>query len=252
MIEAELATRSFARQRKPSMKKLASVVSAAALASACLCYAADRFEVSAIKAVRPTLVNTLGALKKGDIAKARAAFEAYDSGWNGIEMYINTRDKAMYDELEKNLQERITKGLAAPSPDLASLTSDAQTMLAKYDEAIGNVEKAPPLNPLYDDIARLRIVRAHLREVTPALKAGEIAKARKSAAAFGGKLGSVDGLLRARSAEAAEAVAKGTGELMSALKSDNPDIAQATSLADGIMAKYNGVVTEITKEARSR
>jgi hypothetical protein len=234
------------------MKKLASAVSAAVLASASLCYAADRFEVSAIKAVRPTLVNTLAALKKGDVAKAKAAFEAYDSGWNGIEMYINTRDKAMYDELEKNLQERITKGLAAPSPDVAALTADAQTMLAKYDEAIGNVEKAQPLNPLYDDIARVRIVRAHLREVTPALKAGDIAKARKSAATFSSKLGSVDGLVRARSAETADAVAKGTADLMSALKADKPDTAQATSLADGMMAKYNAVVTEMIKEARSR
>jgi hypothetical protein len=38
--------------------------------------------------------------------------------------------------------------------------------------------------------------------VTPALKAGDIAKARKSAAAFSGKLGGVDGLIKARSPEA--------------------------------------------------
>jgi hypothetical protein len=35
----------------------------------------DRFEVSGIKAVRPTLVNTIAALKKGDGTKARAAFD---------------------------------------------------------------------------------------------------------------------------------------------------------------------------------
>lgn len=234
------------------MTKLACVFSLATLASASVCYAGDRFEISSIKAVRPTLVNTLAALKKGDVAKARAAFEAYDSGWNGIEMYINTRDKAMYDELEKNLQEKITKGLAAPSPDMAALTADATTMLAKYDEMIGNEEKAAPLNPLYDDIARVRIVRAHLREVTPALKAGDAAKARKSAAAFSGKLGSVDGLIRTRSAETADALAKGTAELMAALKADKPDTTQASSLADGMMTKYNAVVTEMIKEARSR
>ena len=234
------------------MTKLACVFSLAALASASVCYAGDRFEVSSIKAVRPTLVNTLAALKKGDVAKARAAFEAYDSGWNGIEMYINTRDKAMYDELEKNLQERITKGLAAPSPDVATLTADAQTMLAKYDEMIANEEKAQPLNPRYDEIARVRIVRAHLREVTPALKAGDVAKARKSAATFSGKLGSVDGLIRVRSAETADALAKGTAELTAALKADKPDTAQASSLADGMMTKYNAVVTEMIKEARSR
>jgi len=240
------------------MTKLVHVLSAAVLASAGVCYAgqassrSDRFEVSAIKAVRPTLVSTLAALKKGDAAQAKAAFAAYDSGWNGIETYINARDKSMYDELEKNLQDRITKGLASPNPDLATLTADAQTMLAKYDEAIGKAEKAPPLDPLYDDVARLRIVRANLREVTPALKAGDAAKARKSAAAFSGKLGSVEGLLKARSPEAAEAVAKGTAELMNALKADKPDMAQATSLAAGVMEKYNSVVNEITKDARSR
>jgi hypothetical protein len=40
-------------------------------------------------------VNTIAALKKGDVPKARAAFADYDSAWNGIEVYINTRDKAM-------------------------------------------------------------------------------------------------------------------------------------------------------------
>ena len=131
------------------MTKLAHFISAALLTSAGFCYAGqaaasrgDRFEVSAIKAVRPSLVNTLAALKKGDVAEAKAAFEAYDSGWNGIEVYINTRDKSMYDELEKNLQERITQGLASPNPDVAALTTDAQTMLAKFDEAIANAEKS--------------------------------------------------------------------------------------------------------------
>jgi hypothetical protein len=234
------------------MMKLACVFFAAALASMSLCYAADRFEVLTVKAVRPTLANTVAALKKGDVVKAKAAFEAYDSGWNGIEVYINTRDKAMYDELEKNLQDKISKGLAAPNPDVAALTSDAQTMLAKYDEAISEIEKAPPLNPLYDDVARLRIVRAQLREVVPALKAGDISKARKSVADFSRKLTSVDGLLRARSAEAADAVAKGTADLLTTLKADKPDVTQATSLAQNVMTKYNGVVTEITKDARSR
>ena len=46
------------------------------------------------------------------------------------------------------------------------------------------VEKASPLNPLYDDVARLRIVRAHLREVNPAVKTGNFAKARDSFKAF--------------------------------------------------------------------
>ena len=38
----------------------------------------ERFEVTSIKAVRPTLTDTVAALEKRDVAAARAAFEAYD------------------------------------------------------------------------------------------------------------------------------------------------------------------------------
>ena len=125
-------------------------------------------------------------------------------------------------------------------------------MLAKFDQAISEVEKAPPLNRLYDDVARLRIVRAHLREVGPALKAGDIPKARKSAAEFSAKLSTIDSLLRGRSPEVADAVAKGTADLLRALKADKPDVDQATSLSQNVMMKYSGVVNILTKEARSR
>ena len=37
-------------------------------------------------------------------------------------------------ELEHNLQSKITKGLNAPSPDTAALLPDAQAMLVKFDE----------------------------------------------------------------------------------------------------------------------
>lgn len=212
----------------------------------------DRFEVSGIKAVRPTLVNTIAALKKGDVARARAAFADYDSAWNGIEVYINTRDKAMYDELEHHWQAKIEEGLKGAQPDTKALTTDAETMLAKYDEAIANVEKAAPLNPVYDDVARLRIVRASLREVAPELKAGEAAKARKSFATFEGKLPSVSGLIKMRSQQAYDDIEKGLPEIKTALAPEKPDVDHTVGLVNGVMEKYNSVVTDVTKEARSR
>src|SRR4029079_6121932 len=118
--------------------------------------AAERFEVASIKAVRPTLVGTVAALKKGNVAKAKESFEAYDTAWNGIEVYINTRDREMYNELEKNYQTKIEEGLSATKPDVAAVLANAEAMLAKFDQAIAAIEKAAPLNPLYDDIARLR------------------------------------------------------------------------------------------------
>jgi hypothetical protein len=69
-IVASLATSGFAGQAPPA--------------------GGERFEVTSIKAVRPTLARTVDALKKSDTAAAAEAFEAYDTGWNGIEVYINT------------------------------------------------------------------------------------------------------------------------------------------------------------------
>jgi hypothetical protein len=213
--------------------------------------AADRFEVSSIKAVRPRLVNTINALQKDDVAGARSAFDAYDSAWNGIEVYINTRSMEMYNELEKNYQARIAEGLKAPKPDIAKLLPDAKAMLAKYDEAIGMVEKAAPLNPLFDDVARLRIVRANLREMTPALKAGNIAKARKSFGAFDKQWNGIEHLIKARSGEADDAIEKGKIQIKQALMPDTPNVDEVTALVSGVMNKYNAVVADLTKDARA-
>src|SRR6478609_8457685 len=83
--------------------------------------AQERFEVTSIKAVRPSLVNTIGALEKRDAAGAKEAFAAYDSAWNGIEAYVNVRSKPMYDLLEHGFQARIAKALAGPSLDIPAV-----------------------------------------------------------------------------------------------------------------------------------
>jgi hypothetical protein len=212
----------------------------------------ERFEITSVKAVRLTLVDTVAALQKRDIAAAKAAFAAYDSLWNGIEMYVNTRSKDMYGALEQVLQARIEKALNAANPDMSALLADAQAMLVKYDEAIDMVAKAPPLNPLYDDIARLRIVRAHLREVVPALKAGNFDKARKSFAAFDNTWDSIEDMIKARSADDYVAIEKGMIEIEKALMPEKPDVAEVTALVNGVMAKYNASLAEVVKEARSR
>jgi hypothetical protein len=212
----------------------------------------ERFEITSVKAVRPALVDTIAALQRRDIAGARVAFEAYDSLWNGVEVYVNTRSRPMYEALELVLQAKITKALDAPSPDAVAILTDAQAMLVKYDEAVDMVAKAPPLNPLYDDIARLRIVRAHLREVVPALKAGNFDRARKSFAAFDATWDSIEDMIKARSADDYVAIEKGMIEIEKALMPEKPDVAEVTALVNGVMAKYNASLAEVVKEARSR
>jgi len=213
---------------------------------------AERFEISSIKAIRPTLVETIAALQQRDVARAKAAFEDYDSGWNGIEVYINTRSKDVYRLLELEFQPRITKALDSPNPDISGVLADVQAMLVKFDEAVSMFAKEAPLNPLYDDVARLRIVRAHLREVTPALKAGNLAKARKSFEAFEDGWFNIEDFVRAQSLDAYVAIESGMVQIEQALlMSDQPDVAAVTGLVSGVMNQYNAVVTEVQKDARS-
>jgi hypothetical protein len=214
--------------------------------------AQERFEVTSIKAVRPTIVNTIAALRQRDVMRAREAFESYDSAWNGIEVYINVRSRELYQALEHGFQARISKGLEAASPDLGALLSDAQAMLVKFDEAVAMVEKSTPLNPLFDDVARLRIVRAHLREVISALKAQNFVKARKSYADFDANWDSIEDLIKARSADAYVAIESRMIEIEKALMPDTPDIGQVTAFVNDVMNRYNAVVAEIAKEARGR
>jgi hypothetical protein len=213
---------------------------------------ADRFEVASIKAVRPALTDTIAALQKGDVAAARAAFDAYDSLWNGIEVYVSTRSKDIYDNIEHGFQARIEKALSAPAPDVAAVLAESRAMLVKYDEMIDVVSKAAPLAPNYDDVARLRIVRAHLREVVPALKSGDFDKARKSFSAFDGAWDSIEDMVKARSADDYVAIEKGMIDIEKALMPQKPDVAAATALVAGVMAKYNATLAAVTKETRGR
>jgi len=212
----------------------------------------ERFEVAAVKAVRPFLVDTLAAIRQGNVARAKEAFEAYDSAWNGIEVYINVRSRALYQVLELELQARISKALDAPRPDMASLLSDAQTILAKYDEAIEIVTKAAPLNPVYDELARLRIVRAYLREVNPALKVGNLAKARKSFEAFNDQWFDIEDFVRAQSLDAYVTIERGMLAVEDALlMTENPNIEQVMALVTAVMTAYNAIVSEVQRQARA-
>jgi len=170
----------------------------------------------------------------------------------GAPEHDGTRSKPMYDKIELDLQDRINKQLAAPMPDLTKLRADIQEMLAKYDEAIDMVSKGAPLNALYDDIARLRIERSHLREVIPALKAGNIAKARKSYEAFDAGWDPIEDLIKARSADAYVAVEKGMIQIEQALMADKPDVTQVTALVTAINTQYNAALAMVVKEAREK
>jgi len=106
--------------------------------------------------------------------------------------------------------------------------------------------------PLYDDVARLRIVRAHLREVNPAMKSGNVDKARRSFDKFDAEWDNIEDLVKVRSREAYDTIEQQTDRVAGALKQPTPDVDRVTSLVSGIMDEYNKIVTQVTREARGR
>ena len=112
------------------------------------------------------------------------------------------------------------------------------------------VEKGAPLNPLYDDVARLRIARAPLRSINPAMKEGNIRKAQTSFAAFRANWPSISNFVKMQSAEAYDGVEKAIIDLDAALKSPQPTADQVAGLVNPMMGKINGLVFQLTTEAR--
>ena len=211
---------------------------------------AARFEVTSLRSVRPILVRLIGDLEKKNVAAAKNDIEDYDSAWNGVEVYVSTRSMDLYNEIEHHYQSAITDALNKPNPDTAAVLADAKAMLAKYDEMLALVEKSPPLNRLYDDVARLRIERAHLREVTPALKAGNFAKAKKSFNAFNDNWDNIEDLVKARSRESYDSIEKGMVTIERQLMPAKPDADAVTTSVNEVITEYNKVVAQITREAR--
>src|SRR5438477_11185518 len=126
-----------------------------------------RKEVTLVAGPRRRLEETFTALQQGDIAAARAAFEAYNGDWNGVEVYVNYRSRALYGEIETHYEADIAEALGKANPDTTQIIPMLQTMVSKYDEAIRLSDSGPALSPLFDDVALIRTVRAPLRHVSP-------------------------------------------------------------------------------------
>src|SRR5262249_18810435 len=134
------------------------------------------------------------------------AMQAYDSEWNGVEVYVNFRSRALYGEIESHYQADITSALEDPQADPKQILPMVEAMVGQYDEAIKLSDTGAPLSPRLDDLATLRIARAPLRDVSPALKAGDSARASARFAEFKSRWPTAQPLLAARSADVAQEI----------------------------------------------
>jgi hypothetical protein len=213
--------------------------------------AAESFELSVIRSARAPIEKLANAVKAHDLYAAKNALEDYDTAWRGIEIYVGARDRKLYGD-EMSLREQISMGLSKPIPDTSALVLSAQKLLTTHDAVLAVVAKAAPLNPLYDDVSRLRMFRAKLRVVDIALRAEDFAKARAALDRFNGDFSMVKGILQARSPEVLDAVTKGTAQLQTELNSAKPDAMKGMSYILAMMLKYNKVLNLVTQGARTQ
>lgn len=211
---------------------------------------AARFEVTSLRAVRPTIQKLIADLQKKDQAAAKDDIEAFDAAWIGVELYVNTRNMDMYNDIEHNWEAKLTKALSTPGADLAANLSDAQSLLKSYDAMLDYVGKAPPLNAKFDDVARLRIERSHLRDVQNFLKEGKVADAKKAWTAFDDNWDNVEDLVKDRSRDAYDSIEKNMVTLEKQLMPAKPDVDMVNETIMAINTDYNKIVQQITKEAR--
>jgi hypothetical protein len=209
-----------------------------------------RFEVTSLRAVRPTIQKLIADLQKKDQAAAKADIEAVDAAWIGVEVYVNTRNMDMYNDIEHNWEAKITQALSKPGADLGAVLSDAQALLKSYDAMLAFVEQAPPLNAKFDDVALLRIERSHLRDVQNFLKEGRVAEAKTAWTAFDDNWDNIEDLVKDRSREAYDSIEKNMVALEKQLMPAKPDVDAVNATIVVINTDYNKIVQQITKEAR--
>ncbi|HEY3080794.1 MAG TPA: hypothetical protein VGM69_12940 [Chloroflexota bacterium] len=234
----------------PTRPAPAASPAATALAVASQAGPANRKEVEYVRSPRRHLVALVDALKKNDPTAARSAIESYDAAWNGVEVYVNVRSRELYNGIEVQGQQQIEKLLETPQPNAAEILPIAEDMLAKYDQAIELSEAGPPLSPLFDDVTALRVARAELRKVGPALRANNPAEARTAYEAFEGRWRDVQELIKLRSPGAHREIEDANKKAGGAVRAAQPNPTEAGPLVDALIERYNYGLSLVNAAAR--
>ena len=160
---------------------------------------ASRIEVQYVKSPRGPRTNEISAaLRKGDLVSARAVYERYDQHWNGIEVYINYR-MPLYQALELDLQNKLAAGLALPQPNVQPTCSRCPRRSARSTTKQSQWRSEALHEPLFDDLATLRVIRSDLRIVTAPLNAADFVKAFDEFKVFQANYPDVRSLVKERS-----------------------------------------------------
>lgn len=205
-----------------------------------------RQESTLVAGPRKDLERAATALAGNDVAGARAAMETYNADWNGIEVYVNFRSRDLYAEIESHYEADIVAALNGANPDAKQIMPMLQAMIGRYDEAIRLSDTGAPLSPLFDDLATLRTARAPLRTVSPALKAGDEAKANAGLAEFKQRWSTAQPVMARYAPDAVQQTTAALAQLDAQGRLAGGD----TTLVDQLVTSYNAGVNVVNDAAR--
>jgi high-affinity iron transporter len=240
LATAPAAVQATATLGAPTTGLAANIPPAPALTS-------GRREATLVSGPRFQLEVAATAVANNNLPAARAAMDAYDAQWNGIEVYVNFRSRDLYGDIETHWQADINKALADPSVSNSQILPMLQSMIARYDDAIRLSDTGAPLSPMFDELATLRTVRAPLRSVSPALKAGDMARASAAYAEFKSRYPLATPLISSRASDALPSITDALAQADSAMR--NPTADSAASV-DALVNAYNAAVNTLNTAAR--
>jgi high-affinity iron transporter len=204
-----------------------------------------RVESRLVAGPRTRLEQAATAVQNHDLAGARAAMQAFDAEWNGIEVYVNFRSRDLYGEIETHYEADIDSALNAPDADPSRVLPLLQAMVNEYDEAVRLSDTGEPLSPVFDDVATLRTVRAPLRSVSPALQAGDVDKANAAFAEFKSRWSTARPLLARYMPESLDQTSAALDQATAAMATPG-----AAPAVDALLSSYNTAVNVVNTAAR--
>ncbi len=213
--------------------------------------ASESLEATRLATARPKLEALTAALAAGDLEASHDALEAYDAVWNGNEIYIQYRSLSTYLKLEADLQVAIEEGLASDAPNFAEMKTISEELSAVFEGSIAAAEQGPALNPLFDDLATVRIIRADLRITNAALDDGKVEKAAEYFATFAENFfNDAYPLLKLRNEESAEVTEIAVDDAVAAFADATKSAEDLASLTGKVLSEYNYGVGLVNAAAR--
>lgn len=204
-------------------------------------------EYTSLKAVVPNITRTLDALKKGDVAGAKKAFNEYSYAWNGVEAYVKARSPELYGKIEIENEfkanDLFEKGPAKPE----EIIPYVEGVQKGFDEALKMAETGADYNAVLDEIADLRILRVNLLRASDALKANDPGSAIAAFQNFKAGWPTVEPLVSRRNKDTALDIQNKLGKVENVLLNPaKPVVTEAAAAVEELRTSYNNGLKLLT------